>query len=197
MCQESALLSREEALMNGDDAFIFGGDGMILAAKPSGRIMLLRLRPGRPSDQQGATPMAQATADAKGTRRDAYNIRDLAELTGLTERTVQLYSARGILGNVPFRGPATVYGREQLLRLRAAKRLSPRRLGMKEVRRRLDGASPERLAELAGEPPPPPPPDTSRYDPKAARPRELWEHVHLCPGVALLVRQDADTEASR
>jgi hypothetical protein len=40
-------------------------------------------------------------------------------------------------------------------------------------------------------------PEVGPYRPEIARERALWEHVALCPGVALLVRMDADTEARR
>jgi len=139
-----------------------------------------------------------------------YTWTTLAAAAGVSPRSVRYYTERGVLPAPKFRGPATTYGRDHLVRLRAAVRLRrDERLPLDAIRVRLAGLSQEALEALAGLAPvapptvathvatPAAPPLTEGYRPEVARPREHWTRITLFPGVELHVRADADTEADR
>jgi len=88
-----------------------------------------------------------------------YKLAELANAVGMSPRTVRLYVKQGMLPAPVFRGWATTYSEECLVRLRAIRRLrKEERLGLDEVRRRVAKSSLAELAALAGEPPRPPAP---------------------------------------
>ena len=62
--------------------------------------------------------MGQGNSDER-----CYGIKALAELGGVTRRTVRYYVQRGLLPAPAFRGKDTAYGPEHLVRLRAIRRL--------------------------------------------------------------------------
>ena len=109
-----------------------------------------------------------------------YAIGDLAELGGVSRRTVRYYVQEGLLP-APFGvGRGNHYGPEHLDRLLRVKALQEAGRTLDEIRLALDG-SPRALT----------------HSPAAARlqevpiPRELWRRLTLAPGVELHVSGDA------
>jgi DNA-binding transcriptional MerR regulator len=79
-----------------------------------------------------------------------YSLTELADLAGVTPRTVRYYLASGLLPAVGVSGPGAKYGDDHLDRLRVIRRLQREHLPLAEIRRRLaelDGAT---IHDLAG-----------------------------------------------
>ena len=142
----------------------------------------------------------------------SYSIHALAEATGYTPRGIQYYVGRGLLASPGLHGPATRYGEDARVRLRAARKLRlERHLRLAEIRRIFASSSPAELLRLAGlEPAAPAAPAVPAVDLASAAPggrlgpyrpaaagRASCEHLAICPGVELVVRADADPEALR
>ncbi len=86
-----------------------------------------------------------------------YSLTELADLAGVTPRTVRYYLASGLLTGVGQSGPGAKYGEEHLGRLRLIRRLQRDHLPLAEIRRRLEGlddAAVRGLAEADDAPPP-------------------------------------------
>ena len=79
---------------------------------------------------------------------DGLKIDELAELTGVTRRTIRYYVASGLL---PSPGPRGVYGEEHFERLEAIKRLQVQRLSLNEIREQLAPLSGSRPLENAAQ----------------------------------------------
>jgi DNA-binding transcriptional MerR regulator len=94
---------------------------------------------------------------------DRYSLTELADLAGVTPRTVRYYLAQGLLPAVGQTGPGSKYGTDHLDRLRVIKRLQVEHLPLAEIRHRLDGLDPEAIRDLAGSPEPPPPDSALEY----------------------------------
>ncbi len=92
---------------------------------------------------------------------DRYSLTELADLAGVTPRTVRYYLAQGLLPAVGQTGPGSKYGADHLDRLRLIKRLQAEHLPLAEIRHRLEGLDPETIRDLAGSPEPAPPPDSA------------------------------------
>jgi DNA-binding transcriptional MerR regulator len=92
---------------------------------------------------------------------DRYSLTELADLAGVTPRTVRYYLAQGLLPAVGQTGPGSKYGADHLDRLRLIKRLQAEHLPLAEIRHRLEGLDPETIRDLAGGPEPAPPPDSA------------------------------------
>ncbi|HEX8941288.1 MAG TPA: MerR family transcriptional regulator [Candidatus Limnocylindrales bacterium] len=84
----------------------------------------------------------------------AYSLTDLADLAGVTPRTVRYYVAQGLLSS-PGLGPGVRYGEGHLARLRLIKQLQRAHLPLAEIRSRLAGLSDDEVAALASGPPAP------------------------------------------
>lgn len=86
-----------------------------------------------------------------------YSLTELADLAGVTPRTVRYYLAQGLLPAVGQSGPGAKYDDGHLARLRLIRRLQGEHLSLAEIRRRLDGLGEDEIRELArtGEPEPP------------------------------------------
>ena len=151
---------------------------------------------------------------------DFYRLAELADLTGVTPRTIRYYIVEGLLSPPQGAGPAAVYTAAHRDRLRLITALKSRYLPLREIRRRLAALTDAQVrAELqeqgAAKRPEPvtlPPvasaarvvlPAPSRPDtlppspspppapvPAAALPRELWERIVLADGIELHVRED-------
>ena len=86
-----------------------------------------------------------------------HSLTELADLAGVTPRTVRYYLAQGLLPAVGQTGPGSKYDAGHLARLRLIRRLQAEHLPLAEIRRRLDGLAEEDIRDLAGGPEPAPP----------------------------------------
>jgi DNA-binding transcriptional MerR regulator len=82
---------------------------------------------------------------------DRYSLGDLANATGLEERTIRGYIERGLLPSAQARGRAASYSKEHLSRLQVIRSLRRARpnIGLSEIRIFLQGLSPEQINRLA------------------------------------------------
>jgi len=82
---------------------------------------------------------------------DTYSLADLANSTGLEERTIRSYIERGLLPGAQARGRAATYSNEHLSRLRVILNLKRARpnIGLSEIRIFFQGLSPEQIDRLA------------------------------------------------
>ena len=103
-----------------------------------------------------------------------YAIGDLADLGGVSRRTVRYYVQEGLLPQPLGLGRGNHYGDEHLAQLLRVKRLQEAGRTLDEIRAEL-GQKPERAA-IAMMPP---------SDP--GRSRSLWRRIELAPGIELHV----------
>jgi DNA-binding transcriptional MerR regulator len=89
-----------------------------------------------------------------------YNLTELADLAGVTPRTVRYYLAQGLLPAVGTAGPGAKYGDGDLARLRMIRRLQRDHLPLAEIRRQLESLDDADVLALA-EPPPAAPADSA------------------------------------
>lgn len=93
------------------------------------------------------------------TDETLYTIGQLAELAGVTPRTIRYYTGEGLLPRPDSRGQYALYGPEHLLRLQLIARLKEAFLPLGEIKVRLDQLSTDQIRELlagdesASEPP--------------------------------------------
>jgi DNA-binding transcriptional MerR regulator len=90
-----------------------------------------------------------------------YGLTELADLAGVTPRTVRYYLASGLLPGVGQPGPGAKYGDEHLDRLRLIRRLQRDHLPLAEIRRRLADLDEATIHDLAHPDPVPEPRDTA------------------------------------
>jgi DNA-binding transcriptional MerR regulator len=88
---------------------------------------------------------------------ERYSLTELADLGGVTPRTVRYYLGQGLLPSVGPSGPGSKYDTTHLARLRLIRRLQAEHLPLAEIRRRLDGLDDTEIRELAGSVEPAPP----------------------------------------
>lgn len=83
--------------------------------------------------------------------QDSYSLTELADATGIEERTIRSYIERGLLAGAQTRGRGASYSREHLSRLLVVKSLRRARpnIGISEIRIFLQGLSPEQIDGLA------------------------------------------------
>ncbi len=129
-------------------------------------------------------PLASPTTDSPRS----YTLAALAKAAGVTVRTARFYFAEGIVQRPIPRGPATRYTDDQLLRVRAVKKLRFDGVRLPEIKRRLPSLSLEEVRALVDPPAPRPP---SAAPPAADVSMERWDRATLLPGLELLVRADA------
>ena len=79
---------------------------------------------------------------------DAFSITELADLAGVTPRTVRYYLAQGLLPGAGRAGPATRYSEAHLARLRLIRRLQAEHLPLADIRSRLSSLSDDEVADL-------------------------------------------------
>jgi DNA-binding transcriptional MerR regulator len=89
-----------------------------------------------------------------------YNLTELADLAGVTPRTVRYYLSQGLLQAVGTAGPGAKYDDGHLARLRVIRRLQREHQPLAEIRRRLDSLDDAQVRALA-EPPAPEPGDSA------------------------------------
>jgi DNA-binding transcriptional MerR regulator len=92
---------------------------------------------------------------------ERYSLTELADLAGVTPRTVRYYLAQGLLPAVGQSGPGSKYDAGHLARLRLIRRLQAEHLPLAEIRRRLDDLDDDQIRELTGSDAPAPPPDSA------------------------------------
>jgi DNA-binding transcriptional MerR regulator len=80
-----------------------------------------------------------------------YSIAELADLAGVTPRTVRYYLSQGLLPSPGATGPGVKYGEDHLDRLRLIRRLQREHLPLAEIRSRLGGLDGSRISILAEE----------------------------------------------
>jgi DNA-binding transcriptional MerR regulator len=84
-----------------------------------------------------------------------YSLTELADLAGVTPRTVRYYLAQGLLPAVGVAGPGAKYDDSHLARLRLIKRLQHEHLPLAEIRTRLDDLTESDILALAERAPEP------------------------------------------
>ena len=87
---------------------------------------------------------------------DRYTLTELADVAGVTPRTIRYYLGQGLLPAVGQSGPGVRYGPGYLARLLVIRRLQVEHLPLAEIRRRLEGLDEATIVELAGSEPTPP-----------------------------------------
>jgi DNA-binding transcriptional MerR regulator len=90
-----------------------------------------------------------------------YTLTDLADLAGVTPRTIRYYLSRGLLPSVGASGPGPKYDDSHLARLRLIKRLQAEHQPLAEIRRRLETLDDATITAIATEAPPEPPSDSA------------------------------------
>ncbi len=90
-----------------------------------------------------------------------YSLTELADLAGVTPRTVRYYLSSGLLPGVGQTGPGSKYGEDHLGRLRLIRRLQRDHLPLAEIRRRLAGLDDDAVRDLAEVDDSPPPGDSA------------------------------------
>ena len=84
------------------------------------------------------------------TTDGAYSLTELADLAGVTTRTIRYYLSQGLLPAVGQSGPGSKYDDRHLARLRLIRRMQAEHLPLAEIRRRLDGLDDDQIRDLAG-----------------------------------------------
>jgi DNA-binding transcriptional MerR regulator len=82
---------------------------------------------------------------------DLHTLTELADLAGVTPRTVRYYLAQGLLPAVRPAGSGSRYDAGHLARLRIIRRLQGEHLPLAEIRRRLDELDDDQIRELAAD----------------------------------------------
>ena len=90
-----------------------------------------------------------------------YTISELADLAGVTPRTVRYYLSQGLLPSAGQTGPGTRYSESHLARLRVIRGLQSEHLPLAEIRRRLSEVDDDQVVALAEQDAPGPPPDSA------------------------------------
>jgi DNA-binding transcriptional MerR regulator len=92
---------------------------------------------------------------------DRYSVTELADLAGVTPRTVRYYLGQGLLPAPGQSGPGNKYDPDHLARLRLIRRLQGEHLPLAEIRRRLETLDEAEIRDLAGAGNPAPPIDSA------------------------------------
>ena len=92
---------------------------------------------------------------------ERYSLTELADLAGVTPRTVRYYLAQGLLPAVGQMGPGSKYDAGHLARLQLIRRLQAEHLPLAEIRRRLETLGDDEVRDLVGATEPAPPAGTA------------------------------------
>jgi len=136
---------------------------------------------------------------------ERFSLPELADLAGVTPRTIRYYLAQGLLPAVGQSGPGAKYDGRHLARLRLIRRLQAEHLPLAEIRRRLDELAEGEIRELAGASEPSAPGDSAlEYlrgvlaGPSTMKPqRSPNPVVRIPPPMRALAVTDAPVAASR
>lgn len=90
-----------------------------------------------------------------------YTITELADLAGVTPRTIRYYLSQGLLPSAGQSGPGTRYSESHLARLRVIRGLQAEHLPLAEIRRRLADLDDDEIVALAEQGAPAPPTDSA------------------------------------
>src|SRR5689334_19976786 len=85
------------------------------------------------------------------TEEKLYTIGELADVAGVTPRTVRYYTTEGLLPSPDMRGRYALYGEEHLLRLQLIGRLKEAFLPLGEIKTRLDQLNMAQVRQLLAE----------------------------------------------
>ena len=131
----------------------------------------------------------------------------LAEVSGVSARTIRFYVLSGVVSGPDGQGPAARYPRSHVTRLRLVRRWQDDGLQLAAIAQRLGPLSDSQAeAALNGAPSAPkaksaPLPDVDAGDSEPALspsfPRTPWERFEVEPGVELHVRRPLTTAANR
>lgn len=119
--------------------------------------------PGRPTPLPSTPPSPR------------YSLPDLERETKTSGRTIRYYISQGLLPPAFGRGPTATYDLGHLLRLRLIASLKEERLGLQEIRDRLNGLTDDDIAALLN----------VQTEPA----EEFWRRIELHPDIELHVRQ--------
>lgn len=136
---------------------------------------------------------------------------EVAAQAGIQARTIAFYISEGLLPSPRFRGPATRYDREHLLRVVAIKKLQrDEKLSLSQVKRRLKTMTREQLeelarAELAKSEAMPSQKDATPAGAAEGAPARAsastamtsWERLEILPGLELFVRSNVSPHVRR
>jgi len=92
---------------------------------------------------------------------NTYTIAELADLAGVTPRTIRYYLSQGLLPSAGQSGPGTRYSESHLARLRVIRGLQAEHLPLAEIRKRLADVDDDEVVVLAEQDVPAPPPDSA------------------------------------
>lgn len=104
-----------------------------------------------------------------------YSLPDLERETKTSGRTIRYYISQGLLPPAFGRGPTATYDLGHLLRLRLIASLKDERLGLQEIRERLNGLTDDDIAALLN----------VQTEPT----EEFWRRIELHPDIELHVRR--------
>lgn len=119
--------------------------------------------PGRPTPLPPAPPAPR------------YSLGDLERETKTSGRTIRYYISEGLLPPAFGRGPTATYDLGHLLRLRMIASLKENRLGLQEIRDRLNSLTDDDIAAMLN----------VQTEPL----QEFWRRIELHPDIELHVRQ--------
>ena len=92
---------------------------------------------------------------------DRFSLTELADLAGVSVRTVRYYQSQGLLTSSGTSGPRAKYDEAHLARLQLIRRLQRDHLPLAEIRRQLDDLDDAAVMTLAETAPPAPPQDSA------------------------------------
>jgi DNA-binding transcriptional MerR regulator len=107
-----------------------------------------------------------------------YGIEELADLGGVTRRTVRYYVQEGLLPPPLGLGRGRHYGEEHLERLLKVKALQEQGLPLSSIRESVDGGGRAKRADAA---------TSTVVETSIALPRSAWSRLELVPGLELHV----------
>jgi DNA-binding transcriptional MerR regulator len=117
-----------------------------------------------------------------------YSLTELADLAGVTSRTVRYYLSQGLLPAVGQSGPGAKYDDTHLARLRLIRRLQAEHLPLAEIRRRTSALGEREIRDLVGDGSPPAPSDSALDYLRSV----LGDRSPTSAGPAVLARAIAD-----
>jgi DNA-binding transcriptional MerR regulator len=97
--------------------------------------------------------------DLMMSQETLYTIGELADLAGVTPRTIRYYTAEGLLPRPDARGQYALYGEEHLLRLQLIARLKAAYLPLSEIKAQIQPLDLDQVREFLEEYPDPPEPE--------------------------------------
>ena len=94
---------------------------------------------------------------------DAFDLKTLSELVGISPRTVHFYVQQGLVPRPGGKGRGSWYTQEHLDRLLLIRKLQAKNLPLGEIRRQVERLSSAEIGQLAAAPPEPRPSSAAEY----------------------------------